>query len=164
MGDSGRGVIEYWGCDPKDVDVLMGTFTKSFGAAGGYIAGSRKIINHIRMTSASEYYALPVSPPVAKQIYTSMSIIMGADKTTEGRDRIERLHRNSRYFRLSLKQRGFIVYGSGRQFYSIIFTFSILDDSPVVPVMIYYPTKCGLWGREMLKRGIGVVVVSFPVS
>lgn len=38
------------------------------------------------------------------------------------------------------------------------------DDSPVVPVMIYYPTKCGLWGREMLKRHVGVVVVSFPAT
>lgn len=113
MGDSGRGVIEYWGCDPRDVDVLMGTFTKSFGAAGGYIAGSRKIISHIRMTSASGFYALPMSPPIAKQIYTSMSTIMGRDNTTEGHDRIERLHRNSRYFRLKLKQKGFIVYGSG---------------------------------------------------
>lgn len=45
---------------------------------------------------------------------------------------------------------GFIVYGS--------------DDSPVVPVMLYYPTTCGLWGRQMLKRGVGVVVVSFPAT
>ncbi|KIH54245.1 aminotransferase, class I/II [Ancylostoma duodenale] len=41
MGATGRGVVEYWGCDPKDVDILMGTFTKSFGAAGGYIAGAK---------------------------------------------------------------------------------------------------------------------------
>ena len=38
MGATGRGVVEYWGCDPADVDVMMGTFTKSFGACGGYIA------------------------------------------------------------------------------------------------------------------------------
>ena len=41
MGPHGRGVVDYWDCDPKDVDVLMGTFTKSFGSAGGYIAGSK---------------------------------------------------------------------------------------------------------------------------
>jgi serine palmitoyltransferase len=74
MGTTGRGVVEYWGCNPKDVDVLMGTFTKSFGSAGGYIAGNKQIIDHLRMTSASGCYALPMSPPVAKQIYTSMSI------------------------------------------------------------------------------------------
>lgn len=41
MGPRGRGVVDYWGCDPRDVDILMGTFTKSFGASGGYIAGSK---------------------------------------------------------------------------------------------------------------------------
>jgi len=41
MGDRGRGIVDYFGVDPKDVDILMGTFTKSFGSAGGYIAGSK---------------------------------------------------------------------------------------------------------------------------
>lgn len=44
IGPTGRGVVEYFGMNPDDVDVLMGTFTKSFGAAGGYIAG-KKVIN-----------------------------------------------------------------------------------------------------------------------
>lgn len=41
MGPRGRGIVDYWGCDPHDVDILMGTFTKSFSAAGGYIAGNK---------------------------------------------------------------------------------------------------------------------------
>lgn len=41
VGPTGRGVTEHFGVDPKEVDVLMGTFTKSFGAAGGYIAGKK---------------------------------------------------------------------------------------------------------------------------
>ncbi len=45
MGDTGRGVAEYWGVDPSDIDIMMGTFTKSFGAAGGYLAAS-----HVRQT------------------------------------------------------------------------------------------------------------------
>ena len=40
MGPHGRGVVDYFGIDPKDVDIMMGTFTKSFGAAGGYSGGS----------------------------------------------------------------------------------------------------------------------------
>jgi serine palmitoyltransferase len=41
LGKHGRGVCDYWGVDPADVDILMGTFTKSFGSAGGYIASSK---------------------------------------------------------------------------------------------------------------------------
>ena len=41
LGKSGRGVCEHTGVDPADVDVMMGTFTKSFGSAGGYIAANR---------------------------------------------------------------------------------------------------------------------------
>ena len=44
VGQHGRGVVDYWDCDAKDVDVMMGTFTKSFDAVGGYIAG-RKVSN-----------------------------------------------------------------------------------------------------------------------
>ena len=40
-GPHGRGVCDHWDCDPKDVDILMGTFTKSFASAGGYIAGNK---------------------------------------------------------------------------------------------------------------------------
>ena len=41
IGESGRGVTDYFGLDPNDIDVMMGTFTKSFGGAGGYIAGNK---------------------------------------------------------------------------------------------------------------------------
>ena len=41
LGTRGGGVVDYWGVDPKDVDVLMGTYSKSFAAVGGYIAGSK---------------------------------------------------------------------------------------------------------------------------
>ncbi|CAJ0933666.1 unnamed protein product, partial [Mesorhabditis belari] len=150
MGRSGRGIVEYWGCNPKDVDILMGTFSKSFGAVGGYIAGSKKIIDHLRVSSPTGCYSTPISPALVEQIYTSMSIIMGLDGTKDGESRIERLARNSRYFRLRLKQLGYIVYGS--------------DDSPVVPVILYAPTVCGYYGREMLVRGVGTVVVSHPAT
>lgn len=64
LGSGGRGVVEYFGCDPKDVDIMMGTFTKSFGASGGYIAGSKvRAIsqdggNPASSFCASHYYSL----------------------------------------------------------------------------------------------------------
>lgn len=47
MGKHGRGIIDYYGLDPNDIDILMGTFTKSFGSAGGYIAGRKVEIIHM---------------------------------------------------------------------------------------------------------------------
>lgn len=44
LGPRGRGVTDYAGVSPADVDVLMGTFTKSFAAAGGYIAGKCRLL------------------------------------------------------------------------------------------------------------------------
>lgn len=55
----------------------MGTFTKSFGAAGGYISGSKKLINTIRTYTHSGAYAESISPVVLTQIIASTSSIMG---------------------------------------------------------------------------------------
>jgi 7-keto-8-aminopelargonate synthetase-like enzyme len=44
MGPHGRGVVDYFGLNPSDIDILMGTFTKSFGSAGGYIAGNKQVL------------------------------------------------------------------------------------------------------------------------
>lgn len=56
LGPTGRGVVEYYGCDPKDVDIMMGTFTKSFGAAGGYIAGPQVSEEHLVLYSRDFVY------------------------------------------------------------------------------------------------------------
>uniref|UniRef100_A0A671SSB4 serine C-palmitoyltransferase n=1 Tax=Sinocyclocheilus anshuiensis TaxID=1608454 RepID=A0A671SSB4_9TELE len=150
LGPYGRGVVEYFGLDAKDVDVMMGTFTKSFGAAGGYIAGRKDLIDYLRTHSHSAIYATSMPLPVVEQIITSMKCIMGKDGTTIGRSRIQRLAENTVYFRRRLREMGFIIYGN--------------NDSPVVPMMLYMPAKIGAFGREMLKRNIGVVVVGFPAT
>uniref|UniRef100_A0A673MVB0 serine C-palmitoyltransferase n=1 Tax=Sinocyclocheilus rhinocerous TaxID=307959 RepID=A0A673MVB0_9TELE len=150
LGLNGRGVVEYFGLDPKDVDVMMGTFTKSFSAAGGYIGGRKDLIDYMRTHSHSAIYATTMSLPVVEQIITSMKCIMGKDGTTIGLSRIQRLAENTVYFRRRLQEMGFIIYGN--------------NDSPVVPMMLYMPAKLGAFGREMLKRNIGVVVVGFPAT
>uniref|UniRef100_A0A8C6U6M7 serine C-palmitoyltransferase n=1 Tax=Neogobius melanostomus TaxID=47308 RepID=A0A8C6U6M7_9GOBI len=150
LGPNGRGVVDYFGLDPKDVDIMMGTFTKSFGAAGGYIGGKKDLIDYLRKHSHSALYATSMSPPVVQQIITSMKIIMGEDGTKLGADRLRQLSENTIYFRQRLREMGFIIYGN--------------NDSPVVPLMLYMPAKIGAFGREMLKRNIGTVVVGFPAT
>lgn len=44
LGPSGRGVVNYFGLEPKDVDVMIGTFTESFCASGGHIGGKKALI------------------------------------------------------------------------------------------------------------------------
>lgn len=150
LGESGRGVTDYWGLDTKDVDILMGAFTKSFGSSGGYIAGSKKLINHFRNCSHANCYASSMSPVIAQQTLSSLRIIMGKNNEIQGKRRIQQLAFNSHYFRKQLVKMGFIVYGN--------------NDSPVVPIMLYMPAKICAFNHEMLKRGIAVVTVGFPAT
>ncbi|XP_063147421.1 serine palmitoyltransferase 3 [Candoia aspera] len=150
VGPTGRGVVEYFGMDPNDVDVLMGTFTKSFGAAGGYIAGKKELVDYLRVHSHSTTYATSMCPPIAEQIIRAMKCLLGLDGTTQGRQRINQLAENTRYFRRKLHELGFIIYGN--------------EDSPVVPLLLYLPGKVGTFARLTLSKNIGVVVVGFPAT
>ena len=146
MGKEGRGISDYFGCDPKEVDMMMGTFTKSFGAAGGYIAGSKDLVNHIRTHSHSAVYATTMAAPVAQQIISVIHSIQSED----GKRRIKTLARNTRYFRRRLQQLGFIIYGD--------------DDSPVVPLMIYFPGKISEFTNAAKKLGVATVGAGFPAT
>ncbi|GMR59017.1 hypothetical protein PMAYCL1PPCAC_29212 [Pristionchus mayeri] len=150
LGPTGKGVVEYWGCDPRDVDIMMGTLTKSFAGAGGYIGGAERTIRHIRATCVGACYGTVMSPPVIAQVRSAMRIMQGEDGTRIGMTKAEQLLRNTRYFRARLKQMGFVIYGH--------------MDSPVVPLMTFYITKVVCFGRETLKRGVGIVSVAFPAT
>ncbi|XP_020777068.1 serine palmitoyltransferase 3 [Boleophthalmus pectinirostris] len=150
VGPTGRGVTELFNVNTADVDIMMGTFTKSFGAAGGYIAGKKELVDYLRRHSHSAVYATAMSPPVTEQVIRAMKCIMGKDGGNEGMRRVRQLAENTRYFRARLKEMGFIIYGN--------------DDSPVVPILLYMPGKVVAFAREMLERRIGVVVVGFPAT
>ncbi|KAN0065609.1 serine palmitoyltransferase component [Thecaphora frezii] len=158
IGPNGRGVCDYFGIDSAKVDILMGTFTKSFGAAGGYIAGDKSVIDRIRLTNHANVYGETLAPPVLTQIIASMASIMGVGNSaeeaallppwiqlpralmdgSEGRERLRRLAFNARYLSSGLRKLGFIVYGH--------------RDSPIVPVLIFQPAKMPLFSRMMLDR------------
>ncbi|KAK9456405.1 pyridoxal phosphate-dependent transferase [Dipodascopsis uninucleata] len=150
IGPRGRGVCDYYGIDPKEVDILMGTLTKSFGATGGYVAADKATIDALRLSNMGQVYAEAMSPPVLGQIQSSFRTIMGEIVPGEGHERLQRLAFNSRYLRLGLKRLGFIVTG--------------VDDSPIIPLMLYAPAKMPAFSREMLKRKIAVVVVGYPAT
>lgn len=65
-----------------------GTFTKSFGSCGGYIAGSHELIRFLRRHGPAHLYAAALSPPAAQQILSAIKLIDGEDGTTRGRDKV----------------------------------------------------------------------------
>ncbi|GME28173.1 serine palmitoyltransferase [Neofusicoccum parvum] len=150
LGPNGRGVCDYFGVDPAEVDILMGTLTKSFGANGGYVAADKAIIDKLRVTNACNIFGEAPAPPVLIQIQSALKLIIGDLMPGQGAERLQRLAFNSRYLRLGLKRLGFIVYGH--------------DDSPIVPVLLYNPAKMPAFSHEMLKRKISVVVVGYPAT
>lgn len=152
IGALDKGVVFYYNCDPRDVDILMGTFTKSFGAAGGYIAGSKHLIDYLKVKSHASCYATTMAAPVARQIIGVIDSIIGDEDPgkNEGLQRIHRLKENTRYFRNKLKERGFAVIGS--------------EDSPVVPLMVYSATIVVEFIRDALKRNVAIVGAGFPAT
>ena len=150
LGPQGRGVCDYFGIDPSEVDILMGTLTKSFGANGGYLAADKAVIDKLRVTNGGALYAESPAPAVLTQIATSLRIIIGDVAPGQGEERLQRLAFNSRYLRLGLKRLGFIIYGH--------------DDSPIIPLMLYNPAKMPAFSHEMLRRKISVVVVGYPAT
>jgi serine palmitoyltransferase len=155
MGRTGRGVCEYRGVNPDDVDILMGTFTKSFGAVGGYIAGSRELIDYMRETCAGSAYSASISPACCRQIISSMKIIAGEDGTNIGQNKLKAIRENSNYFRKALMDMGAHILGDW--------------DSPVVPLMICNPAKLSAFSREALKRNVsallnGIYLIHFSVG
>jgi len=146
LGDRARGVCDHMGVDPKEVDILMGTFTKSFGSMGGYIAGNKDLIRFIRTNAFSPVYAGTMTPGCVEQIRAALKEM----ETERGKKRIATLRENSNYFRRRLLEKGFKVIGD--------------MNSPVVPMMIFHPLKMTEFSRESLKRGVAVVGVGPPVT
>uniref|UniRef100_A0A2N9EHB6 Aminotransferase class I/classII large domain-containing protein n=1 Tax=Fagus sylvatica TaxID=28930 RepID=A0A2N9EHB6_FAGSY len=150
VGKTGRGVCELLDVDPGDVDIMMGTFTKSFGSCGGYIAGSKELIQYLKYTCPAHLYATSISPPAAEQIISALKVILGEDGTSRGAQKLAQIRENSNFFRSELEKMGLEVLGD--------------YDSPVMPIMLYNPAKMPAFSRECLKQKVAVVIVTFPAT
>ncbi|KAK8965699.1 Long chain base biosynthesis protein 2d [Platanthera guangdongensis] len=150
IGRSGRGVCELLGVDTADVDIMMGTFTKSFGSCGGYIAASKEIIRHLKNTCPAHFYATSMSPPSVQQVISAIKVVIGEDGSDRGARKLAQIRENSNFFRSELHRMGFEVLGD--------------DDSPVMPIMLYNPAKIPAFSRECLRHNLAVVTVAFPAT
>ncbi|EOR03779.1 Serine palmitoyltransferase 2 [Wallemia ichthyophaga EXF-994] len=190
IGPHGRGVCDYFGINPRLIDILMGTVTKSFGAAGGYIAGDQDLVNRIRQRSHGMTYAESMSPPVLTQIISSLASITGVKEFVEGgehisedthpgpvthntlphwmtlpRDLLDGTEGKDRLRRLAFNAR---YLSSALRKMGFIMSGS--RDSPIVPLFIFNPAKLPLFSRTMMDRltpgaaSIVVVVVAYPAT
>mmetsp|Transcript_28675 Transcript_28675/g.72603 ORF Transcript_28675/g.72603 Transcript_28675/m.72603 type:complete len:1444 (-) Transcript_28675:1091-5422(-) len=145
VGVTGRGITELMGVPREKVDVMMGTFTKSFGSAGGYIAADKAVIANLRKNSPNATFAPSMSPACAAQALAALDLLGEA----RGKNKIRDLRRNSNHFRRRLAEIGFWVLGD--------------EDSPVVPVLM---DQESMWYFSVngMKLGVAIVVVCAPAT
>lgn len=144
MGKTGRGICEHLNVDFSEVDILMGTFSKSFGGFGGYITGSKKLINFLRKNNEFYKNGEFMSPIVAAQILFCLKDII------KDNSKIKKLHQNNRTLRKALQDKNFYLLGD--------------KESAIVPILIPSPGKIGDFSRLCLDRGLAVVVVGYPAT
>jgi 7-keto-8-aminopelargonate synthetase-like enzyme len=77
IGETGGGVDEYFGLEPNDVDIKMGTLSKGLGACGGYLAGPASIIEYLRYNLPGFVFSVGISPPLAAATLESVRLLRG---------------------------------------------------------------------------------------
>lgn len=142
LGTTGRGIGEHFGVPRHDVDVWMGTLSKSFGSCGGYIAGCQALVEYLRYTAPGFVYSVGISPPNAAAALASLRILEAEPH------RVWRLQERSRQFLNLARRRGLNT--------------GLSQDSPVVPVIIGNSLDCLALSRALFARGINVQPILHP--
>jgi 8-amino-7-oxononanoate synthase len=139
-GENGRGVAEHFGLD-DEVDMHVGTFSKSLGGMGGFVAGSQKLMDYLRGFSRSRFFSCGLSPVVAAGILKALEIF---EQEPELR---KKLWDNVEFMQKRLRESGVPVGDSESQVVPIIVT----DDSRVFEI-----------GEALMKEGIYLNPVKYP--
>ncbi len=144
IGETGRGVTEHFNIDTSEIDVMMGTFTKSFGSFGGYVCASHSVINCIRANATACVYASGMSHAAVMQTIAALDILIaGSNKPLQ-------LRENANYFRKSLMEMKYPILGD--------------MDSPIIPLLIERVDNLVKFSRKCLEHDIAIVVVGYPAT
>lgn len=142
LGTHGRGISEHFDVDPAEVDIWMGTLSKSFGSCGGYIAGCRALVEYLKYTAPGFVFSVGMSPPNAGAALAAFQVLEAEP------ERVIRLQERSRQFLELARGRGLNV--------------GMSNDSPVVPVILGNSMHCLQLSRAMFARGINVQPILYP--
>lgn len=142
VGKTGRGTPEKFGVF-GNVDVLTGTLGKAIGGAlGGYISGNKTMIEYLRQKARPYTFSNSLPPSVV------MASIAAFDLLSKDRSIVKRLHDNTAYFRKEIAALGFTI---------------IDGDHPIVPIMLGEASVAQEMSAAMLKAGVYVKGLWFPV-
>lgn len=140
LGKGGRGTANHFGLD-DEVDIIMGTFSKSFASLGGFIAGEKPVIDYIKHHSPALIFSASMTPAQVAAVLKALEIIKSEP------ERIERLHYNANRVRRELKNLG----------------FRVLDgQTPIVPVVIGDDLLTFKFWRLLFDNGVFVNAVISP--
>ncbi len=142
IGKTGRGTPEHHGVQGK-IDVVTSTLGKALGgAAGGFTAARREIVEILRQRSRPYLFSNTLPPPIVGAATRALELL---GRSTELRDKLER---NTKRFREGIVGRGFSVKPG---------------QTPIVPIMLHEAKLAQEFARTMLDEGIYVIGFSYPV-
>jgi 7-keto-8-aminopelargonate synthetase-like enzyme len=142
LGPHGRGIGEYFDVPRQEVDIWMGTLSKSFGSCGGYIAGSEELITYLKYTAPGFVFSAAIPPPAAAAALASIRLLEAEPQ------RVQRLHENARLF-LALAKAASLNTGMSQ-------------GSPIVPVILGNSVLALQLSRAMFHRGVNVQPILHP--
>jgi 8-amino-7-oxononanoate synthase len=142
MGPEGRGICDFFGCDPADGDLWMGTISKALGAGGGYLAGGERLIRYLGYTTPAFVFSTACSPPNAAAALEGLRVIRREPW------RVTRLRERSELF-LKLAADCDLDTGSS-------------SDTPVIPVIVGSSSRAILVSQMLLERGINARPILYP--
>lgn len=142
LGRTGRGIGEYFGVDPKDVDLWMAELSKTFASCGGYVAGSKELVRYLKYSAPGFVYSVGMSPPNAGAALAAARLLKAEP------ERVRRLQHNSRFFLELARKKGLNT--------------GLSKDTAVVPVIVANSVKCVKLSHALFRRGINVLPILYP--
>ncbi len=139
FGKNGAGVAEEEGV-VKEVDLIMGTFSKALGSFGGYVACSKVLVDYLINTARSFIYSTALPPSVIATNLASLELVEEEPQRRRG------LISNADYFRKNLKEAGFKVKGS----------------SQIVPVIVSDNQRVVKASKELQRKGYWALPIRPP--
>ncbi|HLC25978.1 MAG TPA: pyridoxal phosphate-dependent aminotransferase family protein [bacterium] len=140
LGENGRGTSEHFHVEDQ-VDLVMGTFSKSFASLGGFVVGKKEVVHYIKHHARSLIFSASMSPASVAATLASLTII-----ETEP-ERREKLWRNTRKMKEGFTSLGFDTGAS---------------QSPVIPIIIGDDLKTFKFWKEIFNEGVYVNPVVSP--